>query len=116
MNGKTSVRFISAVVFLTGGEFFFSMWPSCIVKTYVGYYEQTFQHFFIPVILIDTIDFCHFTPFPVTLTLGQKVSAKQNLLSSFSHTFLLIRMKFCFVLKQFKLNIMLLLRLNEARK
>ena len=56
----------------------------------VGQYMQTFQPtFFIPALLIGTIGFYHFIPLSLTLTLpgGHKVSTKQNLLASFSHTF-----------------------------
>ena len=56
----------------------------------VGYYTETFQpNFFIPAMLrvtvIGTIDFYHFIPFSWTLSLpgGHKVSAKQNLFTSF---------------------------------
>ena len=52
----------------------------------VGHYTQTFQAiFFIPAMLIGTINFYHFIPLSVTLTLsgGHKVSAKQNLLRFF---------------------------------
>ena len=52
----------------------------------VGHYTQTFYpQFFIPAILIGTIDFDHFIL--LSLTLGYKVSMKQNLLASISHTF-----------------------------
>ena len=62
------------------------------------HYRQTVHsNFFIPVMLLDTIDFYHFIPLSLTLTLpgGHKVSAKQNLLASFSQNiFLLTMMKF----------------------
>ena len=52
-----------------------------------GHYTQTVQpNCFIPAMLIGTIDFYHFMPFSLTLTLpgGNKVSAKPNQLASFS--------------------------------
>ena len=59
-------------------------------------------------------------PLSLTLTLpgGHKVSAKQNLLFLFSHTFFictfhLIRMKFDMLIEQLKLNILRLL-LNKT--
>ena len=57
------------------------------------------------------IDIYHFILLSLTLTLpwGHKVSAEQNLLASFSHTFHLIRMKVTVVMKQFNLNITRLL-------
>ena len=71
---------------------------------------QSFQqNIFIFVMLIGTIDFYHFMPLSVTLTGGHKVSAKQNILASFSSTLQLIRVKFDIVLKQFKLNNLILL-------
>ena len=54
----------------------------------LGYYMQTIQpNFFIPAILIGTIDFYHFVSL-LTLTSprGHKVSMKLNLLASFSPT------------------------------
>ena len=51
-----------------------------------GHSMQTFQSlFFIPAMLIGTIDFYHFLPLSLALTLpgSHKVSAKQNLLASF---------------------------------
>ena len=53
----------------------------------VGYCKQTFRpNTFILAMLIGTIEFCHFIPLSVTLTLagGHKVSTEQNLLASFS--------------------------------
>ena len=52
--------------------------------------------FVLPAMHIGTIDFCHFIPLSLTLTLagGHKVGAKQNLLASFSCTLYLISMKF----------------------
>ena len=70
---------------------------------------------FIPAMLIGTINFYHFIPLSLTLPFAgdHKVSTKQNLLASiFSHIFQLTKMKFDMVLKQFKLNI-LILSLNE---
>ena len=55
----------------------------------VGYYTQNvLPNLFIPAMLIVTIDFYHFIPLSLTLTSPtcHKVSAKQNLLASFSHT------------------------------
>ena len=54
-----------------------------------GQQAQTFQpNFFMPAMLIDTIDFYRFRPFSLTLTLawGHKISTVQNLLASFSCT------------------------------
>ena len=54
-----------------------------------GYYMQTFQPtFFVPAMLIGTIYFYHVRLLSLTLTLpgGHNVSAKQNLLASFSPT------------------------------
>ena len=56
---------------------------------YIGLNMQSFQsNFVIHIMLIGTIDFCHFIPFSMSLTRaqGHKVSPKQNLLASFSHT------------------------------
>ena len=53
----------------------------------VGQNMQSVQpNFFIPAMLIDTIDCYHFLPLLLTLALpgGHKVSGKQNLLASFS--------------------------------
>ena len=58
---------------------------------YVGHYTQTFEpNLFIPAMLIGTVDFYHFIRLSLTLTLPRvrKVSAKQNLLASFSRTLL----------------------------
>ena len=59
---------------------------------------QTIQsNFSIPAVVIGMIDFCHFIPLSLTLTLpgGHKHSTKQRLFGFiFSHTFDLIRMKF----------------------
>ena len=57
--------------------------------------------------LIDIINFQHFIPLSLTLTLpgGHKVSsAKQNIGLIFSHTFHMVGMKSNVVRKQFKLN------------
>ena len=60
----------------------------------LGHHTQVVQpNCFIPALLTGTIDFYHFTPLSVTLTMlgGHKVSTKQDLLASFffsSHTFL----------------------------
>ena len=54
----------------------------------VGYYTQTFKPiFFIPAMLMSTIDFYCFIHFqwPWSWQGGRKVSTKQNLLASFSH-------------------------------
>ena len=51
-------------------------------KLNIGHYMQTCEpNLFIPAMLIGTIDFCHFIPFSLNLTLpgGHKVKAKQNL-------------------------------------
>ena len=59
-------------------------------KTFnIGHYTQTFQlKFFIPAMLIDSIDFYNLIPLSMTLTVpgGHKVSAKQDLFASFSPT------------------------------
>ena len=82
----------------------------------IGQYSQSFQPmFFIPAMLIGTIDFYHFIPLSVTLIMAEvhKVSSKQDLLALFTHTFFQQNgMKFGMVMKQFKLNILWLL-LNE---
>ena len=56
-------------------------------KTFnVGHYAQTFQQSsFIPAMLTGAIDFYHFIPLSLTLTLarGHTVSTKQNLLKFF---------------------------------
>ena len=75
----------------------------------IGDYTQTVQQFFfIPAILIGTIDFYHFMSFSLTLTLlgGRKAKPIGFI---FSNTFRLIRVKFDVVMKQFKLNIWRLL-------
>ena len=59
----------------------------CCKDFNIGHYTQTVQQiFFTPAMLIGTMDFCHFIPLSLTLTLpgGHKVSTKQNLLASFS--------------------------------
>ena len=60
--------------------------------------------------LTGITDFYHFTPLVVTLTLagGDKFRRKGDLVASFSSAFQLIRMKISVVLKQFKLNILIL--------
>ena len=78
---------------------------------------QTFLPvFFIPTVLSGTIESYHFIPFSKTLTLGggHMVSTKQKKPSwlHFLSYLQLIRMKLDKVLKQFKLNILILL-LNE---
>ena len=61
--------------------------PSCISKT-LGYTQTVQPVLFIPAMLIGSIDFYHFIPLSLTLTLGggHKISTKQNLLASFSRT------------------------------
>ena len=52
----------------------------------VGHYLKTFQpHFFTLALVIGTVNFYHFIPLSMTLTLvgGHKISAEQNLLVSF---------------------------------
>ena len=46
-------------------------------------------NFLVPALLIGTIDFCYFISLSLTLTVpgGHKVSAKRNLLASFSPMF-----------------------------
>ena len=68
-------------------------WPSvCLAWQIlnVGHHVQTFypDFFVIPVMLIGTIDFYHFIPLSVTLTMagGHTVCAKQNMLALLSHT------------------------------
>ena len=55
--------------------------------------------------LVGTIDFYHFIPLSLTLTLAgvDKVSVKQNLTTS---SFYLVRIKFDVVMPKFKLNIL----------
>ena len=62
---------------------------ACVRKTLDITHELFNQSFFIPAMLTGTINFYHFIPLSLTLTLpeGHKVSAKQNLLASFSPTF-----------------------------
>ena len=66
---------------------------SCVAKTItLDIARKLFNQFLcIPVMLTDTIDFDHLILLSLTLTLagGHKVSAKQNLLDSFSHTLLI---------------------------
>ena len=80
----------------------FDLWVSCGFMLWVilvwlllgkivitGYYAQAFQlNYFMPAVLMGTIDLYHLTPLSLTLTLAgdHKVSAKQNMLASFSHT------------------------------
>ena len=84
-------------------------------KVSIGHYTQTIlPNVFIPAMLIGTIDFYHFMPFTLTLTLpwGQAQHEAKSIGFIFSHTFHLIRMKFDVVLKQFKMNFMSLLLSN----
>ena len=86
-------------------------WPSilCNKSFNTGHYTQTVPpNFFVHAMLIGTIDFYHFIPCPLTLTLPgiHKISTKQSIGFIFSHTFQLIRMKFDVVMKQFMLNIL----------
>ena len=64
-----------------------------------------------PAMLGDSIDFYHFVPLSVALTLarGCGVNRRQNLLASFSRLFQLVRIKFDVVMRQFKLIILILL-------
>ena len=65
-------------------------------------YTQTVKpNLFIPAMPIGIIDFYHSILLSLTLPGGNKVSAKQNVLASFSHSFHLIRIKFDVVMKQF---------------
>ena len=72
------------------------------------HYRQTFR----PALLIPvtgTIDFYHFSPFSLTLTLlcSHKIRQKEKPVGLiFSLTFHLVRMEFDVMIKQFKLNIM----------
>ena len=55
----------------------------------VGQYTQTVQpYLFMPTMLVSTIGLYDFIPLPLNLTFpgGHKVSAKENLLTSFSRT------------------------------
>ena len=66
-------------------------WPIilCDRNFIVGHYSQTFQpNLFILCVLLGSIDFYHFIPHSLTLTMAwsHKVSAKQNLLASFPPT------------------------------
>ena len=60
----------------------------CVTKTLMlNMPGKSFNHIFlIPAMLICIIDFYHFMPLPLTLTLpgDEKISAKENLLASFS--------------------------------
>ena len=61
-------------------------------KTTLYITHMLLNHFLkISVMLIGTIDFYHLIPLSLTLTLpgGHKVSAKQNLLASYSRTVLI---------------------------
>ena len=52
----------------------------------IGHHTQSFQlFFFIPVVLISTIDFDHFIPLSLTMILpgGHEVNAQQNPLTHF---------------------------------
>ena len=74
-------------------------WPSIFhSKNFnVGHNRQTVQpNVYRPAMLICTIDFYYSIPLSLSLTRGHKVSAKQNIVASFSHTlyFRLIRVKF----------------------
>ena len=60
-----------------------------LAKTLVlGVIGKLSNHFFIPAMLIGTIELCRFIQLSLTLTLpgSHKVIAKQNLLPSFSRT------------------------------
>ena len=88
--------------------------PSCMAKTLtLDIVTQTFLSIlFIPTMLISTIDFYHFMPLSLTLTLaggsqGQRKVKPRGF--TFSHAIPLHRMKFDIVLKQFKVNILALL-------
>ena len=63
-------------------------WPSYMVRTYKHYWQTFPPNLFIPAMIIGAIDVYCSIPLSVTLTLagGHKVSAKQILLASFSHT------------------------------
>ena len=55
----------------------------------IGHYSKTFiPNCYTSAMLVDTIGFYHYIPLPLTLILarGCKVSAKQDLLASFSRT------------------------------
>ena len=83
----------------------------CVKNLNIGHYTQTVQpNFFIPALLIDTIDFYHCIPFSLTLTLSRGqvslMAYAKPICFIFSDIFHLIRMKFDFVMKQFKVNIL----------
>ena len=89
--------------------------PSILLGTNVNikHYEQTYQlNSVTPAMLIGTIDYYHFTPLSVTLSLagGFKVKAKQNLLASFFCTlFNTWVWTIDMALKQFILNVLVLI-------
>ena len=71
--------------------------PSCMTRNLALDITRKVFIFFIPAMLIGTIDIDRFIPLLVTLTLAgcYKVRAKQNLVATFSSTlFKLIRMQF----------------------
>ena len=62
----------------------------------IGYYTQTTQQkFFIPAMLIGTIDFYHLMPLSLTFRGGHKINAKQNIMASFSPILLIFFFFFC---------------------
>ena len=87
----------------------------------IGHWVLTFQpNCFVPVMLIDTIDFWHFIPLSLTLTFAEshKVSTKQLTfwLLFFPHTFQLTEMKLDMVIEQFKLRLLLSKRFLYSRE
>ena len=80
-------------------------------KTFsIEQYMQTFPTIFIPARLVGTIDLYHLIPLTMTVNLAGVTRSEQSLLAPihFWHTFQVVRMKFGMVLKQFKLNILML--------
>ena len=85
---------------------------SCMAKALMFDIVHIFRpNLFIPVMLIGTIDFYYFIPLTdLDLAWVSQDQCKAKPLGFiFSYTFQLIRMKFIIVLKQFKLNILILL-------
>ena len=78
----------------------------------VGHYMQTFQPIFlIPAMLIGTIDFYHFIPISLTLTLAgvtRSAQSKTSWIYFLAHFSTYYKMEYNVVLKQFKLNIPIL--------
>ena len=85
--------------------------PSCMSKTLLDIAHKCFNQMFIHAMPVGTSDFYHYyTTFTdLDITLGSQGLCKAKPVGFFFlHTFKLIEMKFDIVLKQFKLNIMIL--------